>query len=190
MTREEAIDIIKCLAWHTRPDEERIEQAIKALEQEPCGLDDAREAFMHDVYNTLDFLPTNNEANRIIDSFDRVTSGLEQESCEDVARRLIKDKINTLEDIASTENSEGRWVEYEKCCYTIGVLEKLVADLEALPPVTLKEKTGHWFVDERPESDREVVCSNCDQPIFKYHKLDFDYRPKYCPNCGVRMVKP
>lgn len=36
MTREEAIDIIKCLAWHARPDEERIEQAIKVLEQEPC----------------------------------------------------------------------------------------------------------------------------------------------------------
>ena len=35
MTREEAIDIIKCLAWHTRPNEEDIEQAIKALKQEP-----------------------------------------------------------------------------------------------------------------------------------------------------------
>ena len=33
MTREEAIDIIKCLAWHTRPNEEDIEQAIKTLEQ-------------------------------------------------------------------------------------------------------------------------------------------------------------
>ena len=46
---------------------------------------------------------------------------------------------------------------------------------------------GQWFIDERPESNREVICSNCDQPIFKYHKLDFDYRPKYCPNCGKRM---
>lgn len=46
---------------------------------------------------------------------------------------------------------------------------------------------GYWFVDERPESNREVVCSNCDQPIFKYHKLDFDYRPKFCPNCGAKM---
>lgn len=36
MTNEEAIDIIKCLAWHRRPNEEDIEQAIKALEQEPC----------------------------------------------------------------------------------------------------------------------------------------------------------
>lgn len=35
MTREEAIDIIKCLAWHTRPNEEDVEQAIEALEQEP-----------------------------------------------------------------------------------------------------------------------------------------------------------
>ena len=35
MLREEAIDIIKCLAWHTRPDEEDVEQAIKTLEQEP-----------------------------------------------------------------------------------------------------------------------------------------------------------
>ena len=36
MSREEAIDIIKCLAWHTRPNEEDIEQAIKVLKQEPC----------------------------------------------------------------------------------------------------------------------------------------------------------
>ena len=36
MTNEEAIDIIKCLAWHTRPDEEDVEQAIKVLKQESC----------------------------------------------------------------------------------------------------------------------------------------------------------
>lgn len=55
-------------------------EAIKAIEQEPntWNLDDAREDFMSDVYNTLDFLPTNNEANRIIDSFDRVTSNIKK----------------------------------------------------------------------------------------------------------------
>jgi hypothetical protein len=36
MTINKAIDIIKCLAWHTRPSEEDVEQAIKALEQQPC----------------------------------------------------------------------------------------------------------------------------------------------------------
>ena len=55
--------------------------AIEALEQEPktWSLDDAREDFMSDVYDTLDFLPTNNECNKIIDSFDRVTSGIKKE---------------------------------------------------------------------------------------------------------------
>lgn len=62
---------------------------LKALDQKSntWSLDDAREDFMYDVYNTLDFLPTNEEANRIIDSFDRVTSSIEQE--------LALDKIRT-----------------------------------------------------------------------------------------------
>lgn len=52
----------------------------KRLLEQKARLDDAREDFMHDVYNTLDFLPTNEEVNRIIDVFDRVTSDLVQES--------------------------------------------------------------------------------------------------------------
>lgn len=61
--------------------DEILSLAIKGLDQEPntWSLDDAREDFMHDVYNELDFLPTNEEANRIIDIFDRVTSSIEQE---------------------------------------------------------------------------------------------------------------
>lgn len=53
MTREEAIDIVKCLAWHDlRPSEEDIEQAIKALEQEPI-IDKIR-AEIDEVYEELD----------------------------------------------------------------------------------------------------------------------------------------
>lgn len=59
--------------------------------------------------------------------------------------------------------------------------------ISSLPSVTPKVKGGHWFIDERPGSNKETICSNCEQPIFKYHKLDFDYRPKYCPNCGAKM---
>lgn len=69
--------------------------------------------------------------------------------------------------------------------------EAIRMGIEALeqqpPPVMPQPKMGNWFIYERPESDREVVCSNCGQPIFKYHKLYFDYRPKYCPNCGCKM---
>ena len=77
---------------------------LELLEQEPdtWSLNDAREDFMSDVYDTLDFLPTNDEANRIIDSFDRVTSGIKKESKTDwipVSERLPE----TDEDVLITD---------------------------------------------------------------------------------------
>ena len=57
----------------------------------------------------------------------------------------------------------------------------------ATKAIEQEPRRGHWFIDERPESDRETICSNCEQPIFKFHKLDFDYRPHFCPNCGAKM---
>ena len=64
-----------------------LRETLKMLQAEHCTLDDAREDFMFDVYNILKFLPTNNEANQIIDVFDSVTSGLEQEPCKDAVSR-------------------------------------------------------------------------------------------------------
>ena len=90
MTREDVIELLK------KDKRERgnsfigdaLDIVIKMLEQEPCTLDDARKDFVFDVYNILDFLPTNNEANQIIDVFDRVTSGLEQEPKTDVLDKI------------------------------------------------------------------------------------------------------
>ena len=77
----------------------------------------------------------------------------------------------------------------DACDQSINLFEA-VDRIKELSSVTPKPKTGYWFIDERPESDRETICSNCEQPIFKYHKLDFDYRPNYCPNCGAKMIEP
>ena len=71
------------------------EEAIEILNN-TASLDDAREDFMHDVYNTLDFLPTNNEANRIIDIFDRVTSSIKQEPVIDKIRAEIEQQYKWL----------------------------------------------------------------------------------------------
>lgn len=46
MTREEAIGIVVCMAYHTRPDEEDVEQAIEVLKQEPCGNTDNKEIYV------------------------------------------------------------------------------------------------------------------------------------------------
>lgn len=103
-----------------------------------------------------------------------VIKALEQEPCEDCISREAVIKTIT-EWFFSKEFQHQNAAEY------------LRKRLDELSPVTTQPKMGRWFIDERPESDREVICSNCDQPIFKYHKLDFDYRPKYCPNCGAKM---
>lgn len=106
MTREEAILWLneelrtwenECQSKH--PIKEALYVACKALERElnTWSLDDARKDFMHDVYNILDFLPTNDEANRIIDSFDMVTKCIKQEPrWIPVSERLPEEKTAVL----------------------------------------------------------------------------------------------
>lgn len=178
MTNEEAIEVLaQDLPCETDEDlVEAMAMAIVALEQTPktWGLDDAREDFMSDVYNTLDFLPTNNEANRIIDSFDRVTSGLEQQPCEDAISR--KDMLAVLRQSHSLTQA---WDGFEK-----------------LPSVTPKEKTGKWTKTQSGDDmfPEIIVCSKCNN---ENSHLDFNehaepigkvfIKSKYCPNCGARM---
>ena len=178
MTNNEAKDYLTAL-WGSDDisiDETiALEMAIKALEQtqKTWGLDDARKDFMNDVYNTLDFLPTNNEANRIIDSFDRVTSGLEQQPCEDAISR--KDMLAVLRQSHSLTQA---WDGFEK-----------------LPSVTPKEKTGHWIsFGIQGEIDGQIVraftCSKCGAiSIFRMTGGKI-INGDLCPNCGAKLVEP
>ena len=103
---------------------------------------------------------------------------LEQESCDAISRQAVLDGLGSIAKVKAKSDAQK------------SLMGRVMFFVEQLPPVTPQPKTGHWFIDERPESDRETICSNCEQPIFKYHKLDFDYRPKYCHNCGTKMVEP
>ncbi len=122
-------------AGHTGEIIENLEAISKTLEQEPntWSLDDAREDFMHDVYSTLDFLPTNDEANRIIDSFDMVTSGIKQEPCEDcISRRAVIGIINF----------ENNWL-YDTQSHnanTVIAFSGLKSKVKALPSVNPQEQ--------------------------------------------------
>ena len=107
-----------------------------------------------------------NEGEKTIDALQNAIKALEQEPCADcVSRQAV------LELVADFDLSMGQ----------------VVKGIHALPPVSPMPKMGQWFVDERPESNREIICSNCEKPVFRYHKIDFDYRPNYCPNCGAKM---
>lgn len=89
--------------------------------------------------------------------------------------RTIEEVIEEIENIETDDINVGR---------ATAVAERLDEIVEIHKT---EQKMGCWFIDERPESNREIICSNCEQPIFKFHKLDFDYRPHYCPNCGTKM---
>ena len=106
---------------------------------------------------------------------------IRQKNYDSISRHAVNVLVDEL----------ARAISDERCCMSRGrSTATIMQDILDLPPVKPQEKTGYWYIDERPESDRKIICSNCEQPIFKYHKIDFDYRPKYCPNCGVKMVEP
>jgi hypothetical protein len=143
-------------------------------EQEPntWDLDDAREDFMHDVYNTLHFLPTNEEANRIIDSLDRVTEYIEKQPCEDAISRQAY-----IERYRKWGYSEyGRKMNNEALAIRVAM---------SLPPVTPQPKMGHWEYSEKLLGH---VCSACGNPA--YWNEDKELLTNYCPNCGAKMTEP
>ena len=73
--------------------------------------------------------------------------------------------------------------------------------IEQLPPVT--RQTGEWITKEAYSEDKamgimeQVVCSNCDMQNSYFSEWDECKNPiaktfirsKFCPNCGVRMIR-
>ncbi len=113
-------------------------------------------------------------------SLDMAIEALEEKSCDDCISRA--DAVKTMAELEQED------IKAYGCSVPEGFDGlRAINAICALKSVQPRQKTGCWFVDERPGGNRDVVCSNCEQPIFKYHKLDFDYRPKYCPNCGTKM---
>lgn len=89
---------------------------------------------------------------------------LEQQPCEDaVSREAVKEQM----------------IKYGYLAPDMTVTEFV----EGLPSVTPTRPNGEWIINK----DKDTVCSNCEEPIFKYQKVDFDYRPHFCPNCGADM---
>lgn len=185
MTNEEAIRHIRDILAENNSikpsmvvfelEKEALYMAIKALDSRSntWSLEDAREDFMYDVYNTLDFLPTNNEANRIIDIFDRVTSSIRQEPCEDcISREVALDTISELNAISFYEAQE----DSKECYYEIRDA------IKQLPPAASHPKIGQWIVNY-PDGARAFKCNQCNKYADIHHATD------YCPNCGARMAE-
>ena len=172
MTREEAIDIIKCLAWHTRPDEEDVGQAIKALEQEPCEDCISRQEAILQVqrygvgcFDVEEFSPE--QCERFVISKLNSLPPVTPQPCEDaISRQAVLDIIMPYcqDDDGSVENTDD--------------LRNALDDIEALPPVTPQPMIGHWVYDEK---FGVYICS-CLTDVTRTNTY------RYCPNCGRKMV--
>ena len=57
--------------------------------------------------------------------------------------------------------------------------------VDGLPPVTPKEKTGHWR-----HYEGMLICSECGTEFYDdIMEYCGDDVPKCCPNCGAKMVE-
>ena len=141
-----------------------------ALEQKPCTVDDAREDFMYDVYNILDFLPTNNEANQIIDVFDRVTKYM-QEPRDCVSREAVLNTLDTTDKFLDEDRTVETYKALLEECYDV------------LPSAEPAHKKGKWIKGCTAVTGDGLAqtydCSECGS--YWYKKFN------YCPNCGAEM---
>lgn len=184
MTREEAIDIVKCLVWHTRPDEEDVEQAIKALKQQPCEMtvNEYRNRLMDAFHNAdCDELiavvvrPEESEFKQLEWLLKNHYHNQRQQSCEDaVSRQSVLNIIMPYckDDDGSVENT--------------GDLRNALDDIESLSPVTSQPKIAHWINKKliykaEAEDERDCYAGTCSACGCVQECWN------YCSGCGARM---
>lgn len=180
MTKENAIDIIKCLAWHTRPSEEDVEQAIKTLEQEPT---------------------TNNDlAHNLCDSCTNIRcefqSGIVRTKC---AFYMLPQHLNGLEKNSKKlekDFGESDCISRADVIKILGKIEQMVwegegfdyeesrAMIDELPSVTPIRLKGHWIKSRDSYGNNHFTCSFCEHDIAT--KAD-TWEDNYCSNCGADM---
>ena len=100
---------------------------------------------------------------------------LEQQPCEDAVSRQAVDELS--KELVHTTRDKADFL----CNFWEG--------LQKLPPVTPKEKTGHWIDTCPGYYDSYVKNAHCCSNCRNYYTLDWK-EMNFCPNCGARMIEP
>ena len=167
MTREDALDIfednftvLNTHGHYTEAEEaEAITMAIKALEQEPCGMKQRVEKEY--LYESLceDLKKAHAEIKRL------------SEPCDAVSREEV---MNMLHNHA---------FDYATSTKISALLKIMRGEVDRMPSVQLKQRTGRW---RRISMDMYVQhamcyyeCSECGAHVIGEHK--------YCSDCGAKM---
>ena len=112
-------------------------------------------------------------------AFNKAREALKAEPCEDAVSReaALKEMERYHDDCDKTS------------VYTRLGFETAIEVVKSLPPVTSKQRTGHWVgIDEEPSEVWE--CDRCGFIVDAEGCIDpVEYRDmyKYCPHCGAKM---
>ena len=93
---------------------------------------------------------------------------LEQEPCDDAISREFMYKLGAKCIAVRNEND----------------VLVAIASIESLPPVTPKQKSGHWIKVTNGRGGHE--CDLCYEYAPSYQTGE-EYLTNYCPNCGAKM---
>lgn len=103
-------------------------------------------------------------------SIKKVIETIEQEPCEDAVSREAVMKI-----LYAIKNNPCNYPE-----------DEAIYSVEHLPPVTPKQRTGHWR-----HYEGMLICSECGTEFYDdIMEYCGDDVPKWCPDCGCRMFEP
>ena len=136
------------------------------------------ESDLTDAQRTLHYIAENMRMQKSISEdgykdFQQAIKALEQQPCEDAISR--KDMLAVFRQSNSLSQA---WNGFEK-----------------LPPVTPKEKTGHWIIKDGKEQGYDIggiktwyiqiMCDKCGfiKTAIESHTGQYHF----CPNCGARM---
>ena len=92
-----------------------------------------------------------------------------------ISRQTVLDKIK---EVCFSKKQE--WVDFRVSQGSNGQRDFIIKFIEDLPSVQPEPKTGHWIW-----CGGSHKCSNCEEYTCFSHKKP----PRYCPNCGARMVE-
>lgn len=115
------------------------------------------------IKRTLNHMDTTDV--EIWDAVYTATKALSAEPCEDaISRQAAQDYIAEY---------LSQYL-YDDVRAAVEVIDEYIGEL---PPVTPKQKTGHW--KDRYHDMFKYYCSKCE--------TGSDLRTSYCPNCGAKM---
>jgi DNA-directed RNA polymerase subunit RPC12/RpoP len=120
------------------------------------------------------------------EAIDVAIKALSAEPCEDCISRA--EAIDALGYDISIESDEGldayKTVIKEMLCKIYDVQKE---NIEKLPSIQSKPKTGHWIEKDGFDGDTYYDCSECGESWTTIEGTPWNNGMNYCPNCGARM---